>query len=135
MSYEEWEAQVADSIKRDPLWRFQVYPKALLLADLAWVDCDKMLGDARGRAIAGQLLDIAGSVSANIEEGFGRGYGLDYARFLRIALGSARETRGWYYRGRKLLTHKVLGHRFELLDEIIALLATHASRQRRKAMK
>jgi len=36
-SFEEWVAQVPESIRQDPLWQFQVYPKALFLSDLAWV--------------------------------------------------------------------------------------------------
>lgn len=90
-----------------------------------------MLKDARVRKIADQLIDSAGSVSANIEEGFGRGFGKDYARFLSISLGSARECRGWYYRGRRLLSDKVLQHRYHLLDEIISLLITHIQKQRK----
>jgi len=130
MNIEEWLAQVPESIKKDPLWNFQVYPKALLLADLAWEDCGKLIKKTRGRAIAEQLIRSAGSVSANIEEGFGRGFGRDYARFLSISLGSARETRGWYYRCRKLLSPEVCDHRFRLLDEIIALLVTHIQKQK-----
>ena len=131
MTYEDWEAQVPDSIKNDPLWKFEVYPKALLLADLAWEDCGKMIKDDLGRSIADQLIRSSGSVSANIEEGFGRGYGKDYARFLKYALGSARESRGWYYRGRRLLNAKTVEHRYSLLNEIIALLVTHINKQKK----
>ena len=129
MDYDAWTAQVPKSIKNDPLWNFNVYPKALLLADLAWEDCGKLLRDVRGRAISEQLIRSSGSISANIEEGFGRGFGRDYARFLKISLGSARETRGWYYRGRRLLGKEILEQRFSLLDEIIALLVTHIQKQ------
>jgi four helix bundle protein len=84
-----------------------------------------------GRSIAWQLVDSAGSIAANIEEGFGRGFGKDYARFLRISLGSARETRGWYYRGRHALDPKVVAQRMVLADEIIAGLVKTADQQRR----
>ena len=67
-----------------------------------------------------------------MEEGFGRGYGKDYARFLRIAIGSAREARGWYFRGRHLLKPEVTEHRFELLRSVIAGLVTIAGQQRGK---
>ena len=132
MNYKQWLSQVPASVKDDALWNFQVYPKSLLVTDLAWEDCEKLLKDARGIAIAGQLIRSSGSISANIEEGYGRGYGRDYARFLGIALGSARETRGWYYRGRRLLSAKILEHRLQLLDEIIALLVTHIQKQRNR---
>ena len=132
MNYEQWLSQVPASIKDDALWNFQVYPKALLLSDLAWEDCEKLMKDVRGCAIAGQLVRSSGSISANIEEGYGRGYGRDYARFLGIALGSARETRGWYYRGRRLLNAEALEYRLQLLDEIIALLVTHIQKQRNR---
>ena len=130
MKFEEWVEQVPDSIKNDPLWKFEVYPKALLLSDLVWSDCEGLLRNFKGRPIADQLIRCAGSVAANIEEGFGRGYGRDYARFLSIALGSAREARGWYYRSRQLLDEKTLDFRYKLLDEIVALLVVHSNRQR-----
>jgi four helix bundle protein len=66
------------------------------------------------------------------EEGFGRGFGADFAYFLRISLGSARETRGWYYRARRLLTPEVLKHRMDLLDEIISALVGAAAYQKRQ---
>lgn len=130
-NFEEWVAQVPESIKRDSLWEFSTYRHALFLADLAWKDGEKFLADVRGKAIAWQLLDSAGSVAANIEEGYGRGFDKGYARFLRIALGSARETRGWYYRGRHILETSVLEHRLGLLNDIIASLVLVSEQQRR----
>lgn len=129
-SYEEWLAQVPEIISRSPLWEFKVYRQALFLADLAWFDAEKLLAAPQGRATAWQLVDAAASVPANIEEGFGRGFGKDNARFQRIALGSARETQGWYYRGRHVFTTEVLDHRLRLIDEIIAALVHSSERQR-----
>ncbi len=128
-TYEEWLEQVGRDIKADPLWSFESYRKALFLSDLAWHDCEKLLQDARGKSIAGQLIRSAGSIAANIEEGYGRGFGKDYARFLRIAIGSARETRGWYYRGRYLLSDSLVQHRFGLISELISGLVIVAKHQ------
>ena len=52
--------------------------------------------------------------------------------FLRVSTGSARETRGWYYRSRHLLSPAVLEHRLNLLSEIIALLITELKQQRQR---
>ena len=130
MTFEEWEQQVPEQIKRDPVWRFLGYRKALHLSDLAWEDTEKMLRDLRGAELTKQLIRSAGSISANVEEGYGRGYGKDRDYFLRVALGSARETRGWYYRARHLLSEIVLEHRLNLSSEIVALLVSELENQR-----
>jgi four helix bundle protein len=136
MRYEEWLTQVPESLRNDPVWKFEAYPKALLLYDLAWEDTDKMLKDVRGRKLAGQLIDSVGSISANVDEGFGRGIERgEYIQFLRYALGSARETRSWYYKARKLLTAEVVQHRIALCDEVIALLVVTIKQRRAKLHK
>ncbi|MEA3351322.1 MAG: four helix bundle protein [Chloroflexota bacterium] len=127
--FETWQKSVHASMRDDPLWKFQVYPKALFIYDLAWDDCKYLLKDTRGKAVARQLIRSVGSISANIEEGYGRGYGKDYAYRLRIALGETRESRGWYWKGRKLLPKDVLDHRIQLLSEIIAMLAPNIKNQ------
>ncbi len=128
-NFENWKQSVHVSLKNDPLWKFQVYPKAMFLYDLTWEDCEHLLKDERGKAVARQLIRSVGSISANIEEGYGRGYGQDYAYRLRISLGEARESRGWYWRGRRQLPAEVLDHRLKLLDEIIAMLRPNIERQ------
>jgi four helix bundle protein len=131
-SFESWLGTVPSPIRQSPLWNYAAYPKALFLYELVWFDCEKLGEDKRGRAIVEQIIRSAGSISANIEEGYGRGLGRDYARFLSFALGSARETQGWYLRARQLLDEKVIEHRLALLDEIIALLVTTISQQKSK---
>ncbi|MBU0511071.1 MAG: four helix bundle protein [Chloroflexi bacterium] len=128
-SFEAWKETVHPSIRNDPLWNFQVYPKALFAYDLAWEDCEYLLKDVRGRKVAEQLIRSVGSISANIEEGYGRGYGKDYAYRLRIALGEARESRGWYWKGHKLFPPEILNHRLNLLNEIVSMLAPNINKQ------
>ncbi len=45
--------------------------------------------------IIDQILRSCMSVGANIAEGFGKYKGKEYARFIQMALGSARETEYW----------------------------------------
>ena len=130
-NFDEWQKDVHSSIRNDPLWDFQVYPKTLFIYDLVWEDCHYLLKDVRGKKIAEQLIRSTGSISANIEEGYGRGFGKDYAYKLRIALGEARESRGWYWKSRKLIPDKVIEHRLNLLSEIIAMLTPAIKTQKR----
>jgi len=130
LSFEAWKETVHANIRNDPLWNFQVYPKALFIYDLVWEDCEYLLKDVRGKKVAEQLIRSAGSVSANIEEGYGRGFGKDYGYHLRIAIAEARESRGWYWKGRRLLPADVLDHRMKLFSEIIAMLAPNLDNQR-----
>ncbi len=131
MTYEEWEQQVHQRVKSEPVWSFFGYRKALFLYELVWKDCDKLLTDRRGRAVVDQIIRSAGSIGANIEEGYGRGYGKEHAYFLRVAAGSARETKGWYWRGQELLSPTVVEHRLALIDEIISLLVSEINRQKK----
>lgn len=129
--YGEWLEQVPEHIKKDRLWELEVYRKGLFFFDLVWWDCGMLTRYELGKPIAQQLIRSAGSICANMGEGFGRGFGKDYARFLTYALGSARESRGWYYRGRNLLKPDVLDHRLELLATIIAGLVTLSQQQKK----
>ena len=135
MQYDDWMKSVPDDLRQDSLWQFNIYPKTVFLYDLLWEDCERLMNDVRGKAISEQIIRSAGSISANIEEGFGRGFGAEFAYFLRVALGSARETRGWYYRARRLLPTEVLQHRLHLLDEIIAALVKASAYHKRTYKK
>ncbi|MDT8306369.1 MAG: four helix bundle protein [Anaerolineae bacterium] len=127
-SFEGWQESVHRTIRERPLWGFAAYQKALFLYDLAWYDCEHLMRDVRGRAASSQLIRSVGSISANMEEAYGRGKGKDYRFHMRIALAEAREAQGWYWRSGHLLPDNVCDHRLNLLDEIIAILTTHLRR-------
>lgn len=131
ITFEKWSQTVHVRVKREPIWQSLGYRKALFFYELAWQDCDTLHRDLRGKAVAQQLIRSAGSISANLEEGHGRGYGKQRNWFVKVALGSARESKGWYWRAQHLLSQKVLEHRLSLIDEVIALLVNELSRQRK----
>ncbi len=129
MTYDEWERYVPEGIKGDALWKVEAYRLALFAGDLAWPDVTKLIRDRRTVELASQLYRALGSVSANIAEGYSRGTGKDRARFYEYALGSARESREWYYKGRHVLTEKVALHRIGLLTQAVRLLLVMIAQQ------
>ena len=97
MNYRDWEAGVPESIRGDSLWKMKAYRLALFLGDVGWHDVPELIRDKRTVALSDQLYRAWGSISANLAEGYSRGTGKDRARFYEYSLGSARESRDWYY--------------------------------------
>lgn len=130
MRYDEWIRAVPETITGDQLWKIEAYRLALFAADLAWHDVTKLLQDKRTIRLAGQLYEAVGSIGANLSEGYSRSSGKDRARFYEYALGSARESRTWYYDARHVLSELVAAHRLGLQTQIIRLLLTMVPDQR-----
>ena len=107
---------------KDGLEELRFYKMVLELWDLCWKDTEILKIDFRGKEIARQLIRSCGSITANIEEGYGRGFGKEYPHFLRIARGSARESKGWYQRAKFLLTANDINERCNTLDALIAMI-------------
>ncbi len=124
MNYDEWIKTVPGAISTDPLWKLKVYRLALFAADIGWHDVTKLMQDERTLGLSDQLYRALGSIGANISEGCSRGSGKDRARFYEYSLGSARESRNWYFNGRYVITEKIAIHRMNLLSEIARLLLT-----------
>jgi four helix bundle protein len=125
-----WAENVPNTIRLDPLWRVTVYRLSLYAADIGWDDVTLLVKDPRTRSLADQLYRALGGISSTIAEGYSRGGGRDRARFYEYALGSARESRDWYYKGRHALDADAVSHRLGLLSEIIRLLLKMVPDQR-----
>ena len=130
MNFNEWLKSVPGEITGDSLWKMEAYRLGLFAADLGWHDVTKLTKDRRTLDLAGQPYRALGSIEANISEGYSRGSGRDRARFYEYALGSARESRGWYYKGRHVLGEAVATHRLRLLTQIVRLLLAMVPDQR-----
>ena len=135
MNYPEWEQTVPQEITGDSLWKMTAYRLALFLSDICWEDVAVLLRHHPLRELADQLYRATGSVSANLGEGYSRGTGADRARFYEYALGSARESRDWYFKARHVLKKDVTTHRLQFLTEIIRLLLTMVPQQRGRILR
>ncbi len=130
MTFDEWAKTVPATITGDVLWKVEAYRLALFAADVGWSDVTKLMQDKRTLDLSDQLYRATGSISANIAEGYSRSTGKDRARFYEYALGSARESRDWYYKSRHILGDDVANHRMNLMTQIIRLLITMVPQQR-----
>ena len=134
LTYKEWEGIVPSSITNDVLWKVSVYRYSLFLGDIAWSDVTRLMQDRRTIGLADQLYRAVGSIGANIAEGYSRGTGKDRARFYEYSLGSARESRDWYFKARHVLGNEIVEHRYTILTEIIKLLLTMVPQQRARKL-
>jgi four helix bundle protein len=131
LTYSEWLTTVPETITADPLWKMKAYCLALFLTEIAWHDAAKLASDPRTLSLSDQLFKAVGSIGANIAEGYSRRTGKDRARFYEYALGSARESRHWYYGSRQILFAEVIVHRFKVLAEISRLLLAIIPQERK----
>jgi four helix bundle protein len=126
----EWADEVPEDVRRDALWRVEAYRLGLYVCDVAWDDVTALSEDVRTRSLADQLHRALGSISANLAEGYSRGGGRDRARFLEYALGSAREARDWYVKGRHVLNEGRVESQVRVLTSVIRLLLVMTRDQR-----
>lgn len=122
----------------DRLESFGIYQIACGLFHDFWADAELLGKDYRGHELVKQQVRSLDSICANIEEGFGRGFGKELPQHLKIARGEARESRGRYSRCSHLLSADIITHRVSILDHIIGGLTntinTVEAKQKRAAV-
>jgi four helix bundle protein len=119
----------------DRLESFGIYRLAERLFDDFWHDSEVLDKDFRGRELAKQQIRSLDSICANIEEGFGRGFGKELPQHLKIARGEARESQGRFKRCRHLLNGETISERVTTLDHIIGGLTKTISTIERRRIK
>jgi four helix bundle protein len=106
----------------ESLEQFKAYKLAMEWFDLVVDDFAKLAKKKPLERLVSQQLASADSIAANIEEGHGRETTKEYIRFLVIARGSARETKGRYVRMRRWFDSELVEERTNRCDHIIAIL-------------
>ena len=126
-------SSVQNSDQADRLENYGIYKLATELFSAFWDDADTLMEDLRGRELDRQQTRSLDSVCANIEEGYGRGFGKELPQHLKIARGEARESRGRFQRLARLLPPKTITERIATLDHIIGgLTKTIVTIERRR---
>ncbi len=110
------------SAHSDRLSDFGIYQLARKLFRDFWSDSELIGKDYRGRELVRQQVRSLDSICANIEEGYGRGFGKELPQHLKIARGEARESKGCYERLEFLLPPDLIANRVKALDHIIGVL-------------
>lgn len=132
MIYEVWITKVPEEITDDRIWKVESYRLGLYASDLAWVDHSKILR-LKHYSLADQLYRSVSSISANIIEGYSRKSQKEKARYYEIALGSAYESKDWYFKSRFILGPDLSYSRIRILVSIIKLLHTMIKDQRKQS--
>ena len=131
LNYNNWLKSITDEITNDSLWKMEAYRLGLFIADIGWFDVTILVKDKRTIRLSDQLYRALGSISTNLCEGYSRGTGKDRARFYEYALGSARESRDWYYKSRHILGEVVTKNCICIITQIIQLLLKMVPQQRK----
>ena len=108
-----------EAVNADRLESFGIYQLARQLFNDFWNDSEILVMDHRGRELSKQQVRSLDSICANIEEGFGRGFGKELPQHLKISRGEARESRGRYERCNRLLPPETIARRVATLSHII----------------
>lgn len=135
MNYAEWLRTVPVEITNEPIWNLEVYRLALFADDVGWHDVLTLSKIKLMYPVADQLHRALGSISANLTEGYSRSKALELARYLELALGSARESREWYYKSRHALPAEVIQHPLNLTTHIVGMLTSMLPHQRKGAIR
>jgi len=104
----------------DRLESFEIYKLARQLFDDWWNDSEIIGKDYRGRELVKQQTRSLDSVCANMEEGYGRGFGKEFPQHLKISRGeAARESLGRYQRCSRFLSPDIIEKRVASLNHVI----------------
>ena len=125
-----WERSCPRILAADAIWKLDVYRSSLFLVHVVREDLRAVAAASPEAGIAAQLLRSAGSVSANVAEGYSRASRVDRLRFFAYALGFARACVTWYESIRGVISDEALEDRLLLLVRIRALLLGFIRAQR-----
>ena len=107
----------------DRLESFGIYRLARQVFEDFCEDSEILSRNYRRRELSKQQVRNLDSICANLEEGFGPGFGRELPQHSKISRGKARESRGRYERCRHLLPPEIVSERLATLTHIMGGLS------------
>ena len=133
MDFETWVAEAPEAIAREVIWRVQAFRIGTFLAECAVTDAGSLRMFGELVTSADQMVRAAGSIPANVAEGYSRRSRHDRIRYYEYALGSANECKAWYMAARARLGSSTAEHRLGYLGRVTQLLLVMIRNERRMA--
>jgi four helix bundle protein len=130
MHLDEWVDNAPRSLREGPAWRVRAYQVGTFAAVCAADDAIALGRYPRFAQVAPQLVRAAGSIAANIAEGYPRRSRKDRIRYYEYALGSAREAATWYVVVSAALERTTLEARLSYLTRVSQLLVKMINNER-----
>ncbi len=122
MELDDWLAQIPAALRDSPVWKVRAYQIGAFTAAAAATDAIEAERRPRFAHVAPQLVRAAGSIAANIAEGYSRQSHRERIKYYEYALGSAREASSWYSLISPTLTPGPLEQRLTYLARVSQLL-------------
>jgi four helix bundle protein len=115
----------------------KIWQRADLIFDMICEDIKKWPNNRVANAIAYQVINSGGSISANIAEGYGRGIPGEFEQFLRYSRGSAAESDNWLFKAKKLklISEKRYNEYRALFEEENKMIGSFIHRLRTQSRK
>ena len=122
MDLDELVASAPAPVRASPTWKVRVYQIGTYIARLAAEDAHELGRLPHFARTSAQLVDAAGSIPANVAEGYSRQSRRDRIKYYEYSLGSAREATTWYTNAGAFMAGETLDHRLTLLARACQLL-------------
>jgi four helix bundle protein len=122
MDFDAWVEAAPAAIKNDAIWRVQAFRIGAFLSQCAADDAKLLKQKKEFNENISQLVRAAGSIAANVAEGYSRRSRPERLRYYEYALGSANESKAWYLSLRAALGDEITDCRFSLLARVSQLL-------------
>ena len=122
MELDDWLATVPEILRDSPVWKVRAYQIGAFIATEAATAAAELEPRPRFAHVAPQLVRAAGSIGANIAEGYSRQSHRERIKYYEYALGSAREASSWYTLIGPTLPSGALDQRLTYLARVSQLL-------------